>query len=646
MRLEDFETVLGLVVRSGLDEVRMLGGEPTLHPEFPSMVRRARARGLRVRVFSNGLMPPAALSALQELAPEHCAVLVNVPSPPGDEGARARERTLQALGPRAEIGINLYRPGLPIAESFALVDQHQLRRTVRLGLAHPCLGADNAYLHPRSYGAVGRELTQLARVARDRGIVLTFDCGFVPCMFPIEFWELASPAAADIGRQCGPIPDILPDLAAVHCYALGNLEQLPISGAATAQEIARRFRAPVQAPQTIGIYRECARCAARRESRCTGGCRAAALRRYHGWASHPVLSTTDGRRKGDTRVARASGIVAGRSPAVGDAASGLRSPQEPRGDRRWVLPYIDQGRDFWTQLAAEFGSRVAAVYFPLPGVPNGRPVQPARRLREFLQQDSLPKNVLINPVVLPTPADEFFRGISGELQRLIEEYGVTSATVADFELARLLRGRFPQLQLTASVLMGVSTPEQARAAAGVFDAIVPGSGLVRQPARLAALRAAYPGTIRLLVNEACLPGCDFRHQHFFEMAYGSRHPESLCAGVLAQRPWLRLTGAWVLPQHLHLLAGLADEFKLAGRATLHDPGRYLRVCRSYLHATALWPDEIGGGPASLLGQLPISLGLARYLQDCDHDCERCSVCRRLVRSDAVASVRPASEDGG
>ena len=646
MRPADFRALLELLGRSGVDEARLVGGEPTLHPEFPSLVKEAAGRGLQVRVFSNGLMPGPALSALQALPPDRCSVLINTPCPlPATGPSGQLEKTLQALGPRAGIGINIYRPRLPIESVLPLIDRYGLRRTVRLGLAHPCLGADNAFLHPRHYATVGREILQLFQDARERQIAFSFDCGFVPCMFPPEFWEHAGPAANEVGGQCGPIPDILPDLTAIPCYALGNLTQYPVSGCAKTGDLVRRFQERLAVPGGLGLFAHCRRCDWRARGRCNGGCAAAGLRRCHGWEENPLLLKTE-----RAPAARASFRATGITRAIPVAAR----PREHRrarsapatGEPSWVLPYIDQPADFWQNLAERHGSRISSVYFPLPDgrIPTGRPVQPERHLSEFMRQRWLPKNVLINPVALPAPAEIVFPGLLDELTRLVEVHGVTSATVADLPLAGLIRSRFPRLHLTASVLMNIVTPEQARGAAGIFDALVPGSGLIRWPDRLGQIRAAFPGKLRLLVNEGCLFGCALRARHFYEMAYGDSHPESLCAGLLAEQPWRRVTGAWVLPQHLHWLDAFADEYKLAGRATLQDPAHYLRVCDAYLHRTALWPDEIGGGPASLLDKLPISQGLARYLLSCGQQCHDCQICRRLMNSLEPAALNNIEQE--
>jgi hypothetical protein len=109
-----------------------------------------------------------------------------------------------------------------------------------------------------------------------------------------------------------------------------------------------------------------------------------------------------------------------------------------------------------------------------------------------------------------------------------------------------------------------------------------------------------------MVNEACLGGCPYRTQHFFERGHGDWFPESLCGPLLEVQPWLRLTGAWILPQHLRFYEGVYDRLKLAGRVTLQDPQKYVAVLGAYVNRRSMTPDAIGGGPASVLQAATIS----------------------------------------
>jgi len=227
-----------------------------------------------------------------------------------------------------------------------------------------------------------------------------------------------------------------------------------------------------------------------------------------------------------------------------------------------------------------------------------------------------------------------------------DQFGIASVTVSNLLLAARIREALPELQLVASTLLEISDPAQVPMLNGIFDVIVPSTKILRRLSALKALRKAFSGRIRLIVNESCLAGCPYRTQHFYEMTSGFKLPDSLCRELLEQKPWLRLTGAWVLPQHLHLFDKLSDEFKLAGRVTLRNPDSYRRVLGAYIRRTGLRPDEIGGGPASVNWQVDISEEFYLRTLLCGQKCNSCDACRRLAKDacpPTVESCRGAGE---
>lgn len=295
----------------------------------------------------------------------------------------------------------------------------------------------------------------------------------------------------------------------------------------------------------------------------------------------------------------------------------------------WIIPYVDQGLDFWEEIGERFGEQIKEVYFPMPGkqFASGRSQQPEQFLDEFLRCAPLAKSVVVNPIVLPRPVEVMAPDILVALRRLRDDSGVQSVTVSNLALARIIKESLPDYYVVASVLMGIANPLQAIVVRDYVDAIGPDTRLTHDLSGLRRLRSAFPGEIRLLVNEACIPGCPFRTQHFYEMGYGDAFPLSLCEQMLEEHPWLRLTGAWLLPRHLAFYEGLYDCLKLAGRVTLRDRHRYLTVLGAYVHRLPILPRDMGGGPASPVDGRDVSDEWFEFVLHCDKRCDVCSVCR-------------------
>jgi hypothetical protein len=161
----------------------------------------------------------------------------------------------------------------------------------------------------------------------------------------------------------------------------------------------------------------------------------------------------------------------------------------------------------------------------------------------------------------------------------------------------------PDLAISASTLMNIAQPNQALMIQDICDILVPATSILRDMPALRSLRAAFTGRIRLIVNEACLPGCPFRIQHFYEMGSGFPNPHSLCDGLLRQ---------------------------------------HHRVLDAYIYCKPLSPRDIGGGPASVLKPVEISEGFFAYTLECGRRCHECYVCReyyeKALRSEADPTI--------
>jgi hypothetical protein len=302
--------------------------------------------------------------------------------------------------------------------------------------------------------------------------------------------------------------------------------------------------------------------------------------------------------------------------------------------KHWIIPYVDQPLSFWAGLFDRFGDVIKSVYLPLPGlnVGSGRPPQPTQHTTDFLNSREYPTSILINPIILQEPLEVAGPKILEQLEKALSRWLINDFTVVNLSLAAALKARFPEVPVTASTLMEIYAPNQLTYIEDI-DVVVPSTRITRNMEALTDLKRLFKGKIRLMVNEGCLPGCPFRVQHFYEMAFvDSCMPRSLCENVLRKKPWLRLTGGWILPQHLHLYDGLYDELKLTGRISLSKPRRYHLILEHYTQCKPLPPHQIGAGPAAVNLPIEISEAFFRYTLNCNKECDVCQICRNYWTS--------------
>jgi MoaA/NifB/PqqE/SkfB family radical SAM enzyme len=73
MSLDSFSDVVSWSQRHGVDEITLLGGEPSLHPYFAEMASLASAHGMKVRVVTNGARRFRRLLAEGAIGPHNLA---------------------------------------------------------------------------------------------------------------------------------------------------------------------------------------------------------------------------------------------------------------------------------------------------------------------------------------------------------------------------------------------------------------------------------------------------------------------------------------------------------------------------------------------------------------------------------------------
>ena len=604
MSREIFTKILSFLYSSGIKELSIIGGEPTLHPEFFHFVDLILEKFDSLRIFTNGDMPSEVIDYLSKIAPRRVSVIVNLTDCVTiEKQSKFLRKTLKILGTKVMAGVTIHRPDTPLSFLLPLIKKFGLKKRIRVGLAHPAPKGDNSFLLPKTYSAVGLKILDFARKADQEGVRLSLDCGFVPCMFGAEDTSLLERSDTPIGCYCGVIPDILCDASIIPCYPCASLAEILLSQVDDLHSAKKKLAKKLVPYKEVGIFRECGECVLWVAGKCFGGCRGGAVRRLE-----PAGFTVDVKAVFENR----------------DQIS-----------KSWSIPYIDQPIEFWNNLKRQYGAHIREVYLPLSlaGVGSGRPVQPERYMDDFITSSVFPVSILINPIVLRQPVEEVIPGLLKTLGQVVETGRVVSVTVANASLAARIKENFPKLHLVASVLMDISSPTQVPMLSDYFSTIVVSSRIMRSLPALEALRSAWGGQLRMIVNEGCLPGCIFRTQHFYEMSSNILYPQSLCSKMLKENPWLRLTGSWVLPQHLYFFDDLIDDYKLDGRVTLKNPEQYNQVLGAYIGRKDFYPHNIGGGPASLNKPLKISDAFYRHTLLCSKDCASCSVCLNYLEGE-------------
>jgi len=237
MSLPDFKKVLSkLKSNSSISVVKLLGGEPTLHSQFPEIINASLKHFSYVQVFTNGIFSDTLAQFLKEKLPK-IGFTFNVMTP----GFLFNKETRKLVSER----ILSYIHKTKVTLSFTF-DMHSNMEIVfdaikkniisgvdsfRLGFSNPTAGERNYYTFS-DFPKVGKKLIYIVSHIRkhNKNAKIHLNCGFTRCMFTNEEFDFLQKEHISItGFGCfgkDASFDLQTDLTAFHCFPLSQKDKL------------------------------------------------------------------------------------------------------------------------------------------------------------------------------------------------------------------------------------------------------------------------------------------------------------------------------------------------------------------------------------------------------------------------------------
>lgn len=268
---------------SGERRFSILGGEPTLHPNFINMVLYLLERNFDINVFTSGIMGDQVLDEasflFSHLPFERLSFICNLNDPAQTRTPlpelESVKRFLRVFGNRTVPGFNIYRTDFKLDFLFHYINEFGMHRNIRLGLAHPIVGKKNIFIKLPDMEAVINRLFSYAPMFERLRIKPGLDCGFPMCKFTND--QLAwlyrfTGGKYDFG--CGPVVDIGPDLTIWPCFPLSSFQKRSVFEFNSLKEVFDFYRDLHEKikVEAGGIFLECDGCIFREEGICKGGC--------------------------------------------------------------------------------------------------------------------------------------------------------------------------------------------------------------------------------------------------------------------------------------------------------------------------------------------------------------------------------------
>ena len=267
--------------------IGLIGGEPTLHTNFRSLLEEVKMREevTSVLIFTNGTLINETFDIT---ANSKFNFLLNLNSPEiiGDYNFNTTMQNVEHLvsklnkGRALTLGLNLYDPNMNCDFFVNAVKKFGLTH-VRLSITVPNQ-SDNGGFSKFSY--LKNLVYSLYIQLMYEGVNIRFDCNMLPvCSWTNREYDKLSLFQANFGESrmgfnlnknsCNPVIDILPDLTAVRCFGLSGISKMPISQFTDIDELNDYYKKALDDKLVnIPSANKCTACEMFVEKKCYGGC--------------------------------------------------------------------------------------------------------------------------------------------------------------------------------------------------------------------------------------------------------------------------------------------------------------------------------------------------------------------------------------
>ncbi|WP_251231550.1 radical SAM protein [Adlercreutzia aquisgranensis] len=288
--LESFDAAVEFLTRRGPATIGIIGGEPTLHPDFGTMLQRLadNPRVAGATVYTNGILLDRSFGLVEH---PKLSLLVNWNSP-DIIGQKAFAKTMEnvddlvfrrGMEKRINLGLNLYDTTMDYGYMLDLLTRYGFDK-LRISITVP----DFSKEEPGDVMAYFQEkkpfLMELFRALDGIGVLPYYDCNRPPsCIWSPEELAWLQDYAARHGKPdssiahtksfCRPVIDILPNLQAIRCFGMSEFAKADIREFADAEALTAHFMRIVDRPSfRVFAKPECENCYLRRQWLCTQGC--------------------------------------------------------------------------------------------------------------------------------------------------------------------------------------------------------------------------------------------------------------------------------------------------------------------------------------------------------------------------------------
>ena len=238
---ENFIEAYKFIRKSKNEKISLIGGEPTLHPDFEKILKflvadRINTKKLYIGIYTNGVELNPYVDLIKK---GNFKILVNCNSPKDmrEKNFEKLDENIKLLNKKIRdnftLGINLYSRDMNYDFIFYLLKKYN-QKYIRISLVIPNTSR-KIERKPGEYFKENKDfIIGFAKKCKENNINPFFDCNnFRQCLFNNEELKLLNSFDVKFNLlenpYCIPVLDILPDLTAVRCLGLSDYIRVPIS---------------------------------------------------------------------------------------------------------------------------------------------------------------------------------------------------------------------------------------------------------------------------------------------------------------------------------------------------------------------------------------------------------------------------------
>lgn len=285
--LINFQKAVEFILKDNHEQIGIMGGEPTLHPNFSSILHylKDNAQVEDVILFTNGVNLE---NFIPQLSNKKFRVLFNCNSPE-QIGISSYKKMIDnirkcitqfGMGDRVAIGVNIYSPDIDYTYIFDILRELQLKY-LRISIVVPNTPMDHDCNVLEFFAKMKSVTFDMIKKALKNGIMPVFDCNKPPvCWYSHkereEIIALSRNQISNILLQestCYPVIDILQDLTAIRCMGCYTDNRVRISDFQSIHELRDYFRMMIDEPINHSVvHPDCEECYYHQVEKCNPGC--------------------------------------------------------------------------------------------------------------------------------------------------------------------------------------------------------------------------------------------------------------------------------------------------------------------------------------------------------------------------------------